>query len=465
MTGEPRSAAGAAQEPETQLAVEERAKIPMKETASKSFRLALLLLVIWLAARLAFTTQVFREPGLVQLIDRNTYVELAESLLERGTYQGYTDPRMDLVRTPAYPVFLAAVLGLSGRNLAFVAVAQLILTCATCWLVYQSAKLVANRGAALAAAWLYALSPNGLFVSLMALTETLFALVLALALYLLLRYRQEPRWRWLAACALVLGAGNLVRPIALVLILIWMLLILLVQVPEGWRARLGRAAAFGLLAWLVFLPWQIRNYAAHGEFTLSPVTGTTLRSWIVAEGLAEARGITRNQAAAEIANAESPYAYSLQVVLQYPRAMAWASLRGIFRTATGFEYSTWTNLLGVDHRPGVPFVDAALGRNFQRAWREGVELFRNGYYPQLGLSLWALGYNVILYGLPIIGALVLLWRRRDYWIVGWLAVVILYLLLSPLGAGQARFRVPAEPVLAILGGAGLAGFSLGKRGS
>lgn len=44
---------------------------------------------IILLLRLLVLFPIFRAPGLVQLIEKNTYLELATSLLERSTYEGY----------------------------------------------------------------------------------------------------------------------------------------------------------------------------------------------------------------------------------------------------------------------------------------------------------------------------------------------------------------------------------------
>ncbi len=88
----------------------------MDEQITKKRRLnfGLLALAIVLIVRMVVLIPVFRDPGRVQLIETNTYLELATSMLERGTYEGYSRDNIDLVRTPGYPLFAAAVLGLAG---------------------------------------------------------------------------------------------------------------------------------------------------------------------------------------------------------------------------------------------------------------------------------------------------------------------------------------------------------------
>jgi drug/metabolite transporter (DMT)-like permease len=70
-----------------------------------------------------------------------------------------------------------------------------------------------------------------------------------------------------------------------------------------------------------------------------------------------------------------------------------------------------------------------------------------------------------LFVLTLVGAFVLGRRHQCWWCVALLMIVAGYLIISPAGAGQARFRVPAAPSLAFLSGAGLAGLlsSLSRR--
>ncbi len=99
-------------------------------------RFWLWLLIAWIIARLAFTIPAFREPERAQLVEVNTYVELATSMLTRGTYAGYSYENMDQVRTPVYPAFIYSLLRISGGNLAAVSFAQVLLTAVTCLFVY-----------------------------------------------------------------------------------------------------------------------------------------------------------------------------------------------------------------------------------------------------------------------------------------------------------------------------------------
>ena len=152
-----------------------------KSTAQANGRLKIFryLLVAWLLARLLFAVPLFESPERVRLIENNTYLELAEQLIETGEYRGTERADLYLIRTPVYPYFAAGVLSLFGSQLPFLALAQLALTAGSCWLVYLGIRHVYGPRPALAAAWLFALDPNAMFISLTALTETLFVFWLA----------------------------------------------------------------------------------------------------------------------------------------------------------------------------------------------------------------------------------------------------------------------------------------------
>jgi hypothetical protein len=423
---------------------------------SKWHTIGLILLACWLIARMAFLIPVFHNPGRVYLTELNTYVELATSLVERGTYEGYSREGIELTRTPGYPVFAAVILGLAEGNLAYLALVQVLLTVGTCALVYATTRQLLNESAALAAAWIFALSPTSLFYALAALTETLFAFILLLSVYLLVRFHKEEGLGWLVASSVMLGAAILVRPIGVILIPVWGVFALLAREGQTRRSRLIAGGLAVGLVWLVMLPWQLHNLVANDKFTLTPVGEATLRNWIVAPGLARAKGISRDEAVAEIAATEDPGAYMLEVILTYPRPMLAAQMEGFYRTRMGFEYGNWMNLMDTDYRIGQEYMSALLSRNLNRAFREARQMLQAGYYLQFGVSTWAVAYNWVLYLLVIASPVYLLATERSVWGYALLVLLAGLLLITPFAAGQARFRVPADPFLAILAGMALA---------
>jgi hypothetical protein len=69
--------------------------------------------------------------------------------------------------------------------------------------------------------------------------------------------------------------------------------------------------------------------------------------------------------------------------------------------------------------------------------------------------LYAFGFDLVLYGLCIV-AIWKSFRRERYGtvikLVFLLILALSYLLFAPLGAGESRFRAPADPLLGLLAG-------------
>src|SRR5262245_41147206 len=106
-----------------------------------------------------------------QTADSQQYLQLAESLLREGRFEGPTGP--ELHRTPGYPLLLAACLATGHAQLAALLL-QAALGCATAWLVYR--LVLDARGDAVAAercALLCAIEPVQLAWGARIMSETL----------------------------------------------------------------------------------------------------------------------------------------------------------------------------------------------------------------------------------------------------------------------------------------------------
>lgn len=177
-------------------------------------------------------------------------------------------------------------------------------------LVTNIAALLFGRRAALVTAWLVALMPIGLAVTVMVHADTLFAVPFTLTLWALLRYARARRPAWLVLAAAGAGAAALVRsPILPLLPLLaawvaaetWRGLRLAQSFDERQTAKAGasfivRLSSFvrydlgatparswlrvalagalflGLTA-LILTPWTVRNYRLYGGFIPSDTTG------------------------------------------------------------------------------------------------------------------------------------------------------------------------------------------------
>jgi 4-amino-4-deoxy-L-arabinose transferase-like glycosyltransferase len=230
-----------------------------------------LLLALCLAARLAYVGWYLQEPRPVQ---GDGYPEIAESILH-GKGFSVAPLRLNWIRTPGYPLFIAAVWTVVPPSARYVALllAQVVVSVAACGLLFVLADAVFGRSAACTATFFVALSPSNIVHATLVLPETLQLFWIALAALLALQLYRTTRLRSAIAFGLVWGVAGLTRPEATFL-LAPLLLPTLVARQEGVFARLSACATAVLAKIAVMAPWVARNYLVYGTFVLHvPVGG------------------------------------------------------------------------------------------------------------------------------------------------------------------------------------------------
>ncbi|MGE0485549.1 MAG: hypothetical protein AB7Q81_15500 [Gammaproteobacteria bacterium] len=173
-------------------------------------------------------------------------------------------PRPDAVRTPGYPLFLAALLrgdGDAARAFGRVQFVQAVLDSLAAALFALLAAYLLGLPAGLAVGALCALSPHLVNMNVYLLSETLFTALLAVAVAMLCGAGPATPRRWLLA-GFALGAATLTRPWPLLLAPLFATVTVLGQrgAPAAWRA----AGLLLLGCALVYLPWPLRNLVTLG---------------------------------------------------------------------------------------------------------------------------------------------------------------------------------------------------------
>ena len=278
-----------------------------QSSSLRSQRIALLLLagimVGGLLLRLIFFSASVPSAGAPYIRDEGNYVGLAVPLSQG---QGFVD-KWVWIRPPGYPLFMAAVLALSGGSLSAVALVQIILSVLNIGLVYVLALEVFGtrpdvppgraRAVGLFAAGLMALNPHMVFYANLFMTETLYLLALTIVVWALMRavrlWHPAPSGAisrqamfLIASAALVTAAGVLMRSLLLAfvpLLLAWFWWAL-PRSPENeargallrrWSRRaLAPLALFLVVMFAAMLPWVVRNYAHYHRFLLVDTTGS-----------------------------------------------------------------------------------------------------------------------------------------------------------------------------------------------
>jgi 4-amino-4-deoxy-L-arabinose transferase-like glycosyltransferase len=235
-----------------------------------------------------------RPADLSPLPDQIEYLKLGTSLLA-GDGLSLADERYALplraYRTPGYPVFVAAC----GANVTLVRLAQAVLDTSTVLAVFLLARRLGLGRAALLAAGFVALHPFLIHFTSLLLTETLFTAMLAWGVLLLMSGGS----RVAVAGAAVLALTVLVRPGAIALPAC---LSILAAITRDRTSRLPLPFITGLLTLLVLLPWAWRNHRVLGEWIW-----TTTNAGITAyDGFNPAADGSSNHAAFLLHYAEVP---------------------------------------------------------------------------------------------------------------------------------------------------------------
>jgi 4-amino-4-deoxy-L-arabinose transferase-like glycosyltransferase len=419
--------------------------------------LSLKLLIIFLVFRLLLVLVTVANPEGGILADSLAYLDLTKSIQESGRYESQLYQDEDLLRPPIYPYFLASIRTLFGPHNGTITFFQLILSGSICWMLFHMGRCMGRERAGLVAAWLYALSPNVTLWSLTIMSETLFSFLIAIALFLWIKYLQSSKALWLVWVGLALGLATLIRPIGLYLISLWALLVLV----YFWRAfDLQRAAGLTMLFLLAgsvtILPWAIRNWRVHHQFTISNVTTKTFIEFNLAYVLADIEGIDR-EAAVKSVNARGDFISSMvELAREHPIPFLRTQAFGIARSLAGSETGTWAMVLGRGSWEGFGLLTNVFkGQGSETKSPTPISEVDTTTVFLYGIFVFSLIYSAVLLGLSILGLSFLRkGNRSEVILISSLLLLAAYLILAPGAAGQARFRVPAEPALALLAGYG-----------
>jgi len=341
----------------------------------------------------------------------------------------------DTLRTPGYPLFLAAVLALGLPPAAAIVLQHLLVALLTVALFLVTERLTGRWQAALPAALLLGTFPPLTTSAQQYMTEVLTTVAVLATLVATWRAARGSIG-WAAAAGLLSGCATLIRPIAL----FWFLPLALVL---AWRAR--RTLPLFLLAALV-LPgaWVVRNYRATGVATISSIGGDNLLFFRAAGAL--------------VVHDQTPGFgfFALQRQFGFYRNSDRARARlaqEVFAElrSEGIEPRTASHAVLARHygRFAVPILLHHLPETLELSFSAMVELF-------VGPYLYIGGTEGALFALFVLAAAVYGLTKLDKTFAAVAALTIAYFAVMAAGPESGpRFAVPFEPPYAIAFGAGV----------
>lgn len=260
---------------------------PWKQTLARPPTRTVLLLALFTLAALILRLRALSWHALYPLSgDEIGFFEQARAFVQGRGYH-----ELELMRGPAYPLFLALIFRFFGAEISAARLVQALLGTATVPLLFLWAGRRHGRRAGLAAAALGALFFALIVQSTFLLTETLFLFLYLLGM-VLLEWTVEQPSRWIAVLTgAVFALAALTRSIGLPLIGLAAVAMLLrpshrpfpapappPSASPSRRSRFQSLAMAGLVlagAMLVLAPWTVRNAIVHRAFIVVDTTGAT----------------------------------------------------------------------------------------------------------------------------------------------------------------------------------------------
>ena len=431
-----------------------------------------------LTARLALIGTVYpRIPGAVTLFDSDSYLHSAQALLSahRFSISPARPSEPQIVRTPGYPALIAAVYAIAGERPWLLAVVASLLAAGTGAIVYRLAAAMSGPTAGTAAVLLYCLEPSTFHYGTLVMTEVPFSFCLALALWFLYRAVENGRGLPAVGCGALLGIATMVRPILIyaILPLAVTLAAVLLRARLGLRRASLSALACASAALLFIAPWQLRNWKATGDASISQIKNVNLYFFDAATVVAGLRHESvrttqerfgLHEFASRFGFVDEPrpndagpplivLAHSYRdrarsILLQHPVRAVLDRAGSLWQLLWVPNTISWAYQYRMFHAYGE-FTDLWV---YPRPYRAMVYLFHSD--PWLALMS-------ILFLLPVAAIYVLAWkglRRPGGGFRILLLVLLAYLLAASTVPGYPddRLRVPLFPILCVFAGIGFA---------
>jgi Dolichyl-phosphate-mannose-protein mannosyltransferase len=432
----------------------------VQESRERHGWLTIAVLVI-IVARLALAALVYARPELALQNDTDRYLPIARGILSGQAYAWNTDRPGELLSTVGYPLFLAIVYAVAGSAPGAVAFAQLLITGMLGLAFHLGLRHLIGGVPAFVAAMIVLVDPLTMLWSMTLLTETLFAVLLGLASLLLVRWATSGNTQSAVLAGVSLGLACLVKPYGLLLAGLWAVAMSLHGMESGrWRLHgfvkgLQHVGMLLVPIALLVAPWIVRNALLWNCPSLSSVDRVTMRDYVAAKLIQETENVSLQQAQTEL-QARDPgvcprgNAEYLRLILDHPQIYAKLHAAGTIPVLLGTGFDRWLEFFGVDYTlPDLwrPFMDGGFAAAASVLGAE-IRQFPAGLGLMVALTLWQL----LLYAGAIAG--VLAYSRAKMagarWSIVVLAISVLILVLTPGQGGHERFRVPVQPMLAIL---------------
>ncbi len=339
------------------------------------------------------------------------------------------------------------------------------LDAATCIVIYHIAREIDSR-LAVPASVIAAINPTQIVMTGLVYPDTPFTFAVALILWASLRWMREPSWTGAILLGVAFVTAAWIRVLILPFSIALVLFLLAVALPQRTfhvRQILQLTLALSLFA-ASLIPISLRNGAVYGSYALTPQGGQHLARWVVpliwevSNGTPWIRGYEEMERRAELLP-QPRDENTFQQSRRYTQvAMEELKRLGPIPIAKAWLFGAAINL-GTPAIILSPYV-AGLPRTgfYATTGANPMEKVANFlFHSDNALYSWILIFGIIGVGLvrllQLTGLAALL--RGSYWaptllFVGWCTFILL--VNGPIASP--KYRLPMEPALVVMAGAG-----------
>jgi 4-amino-4-deoxy-L-arabinose transferase-like glycosyltransferase len=434
------------------------------------------LAIRWIYALLLFA--IMGDAGL-QAPDSNTYIADAQDLartFEAGALHGAEWLGFSTRTMPLFAWIIGLHALLFGKWTAFVYVlTQGAFDAATCLLIYGIAQALEPR-TSVPAAIAAVLNPTQIVLSAMVLTDTPFLFFVTLFLFAAARWLRERLWKWSIVAGVGLGAAAMNR----VLVVPWtvfFVLFLLATAIIGGKLTRRIIAQLALIATIVALsvsPVLWRNVSQYGAWSLTSQGGIHFAYWIVPL-VKEARDGTPWPVSYEQMQKEMSQRYPSESDNPFEQSRRFEALArekltelGPVAVAKAWIFGAAINLAA----PAVtlsPFISSLPRTGFYATSGTSVPnkifnfLFRSDNAVYAWILLLGIAGLAVMRLIQLIGLSSLVGEVNNRAILLLFFFWILFILVASGPVASPKYRLPIEPVLMVLAGAGFQRLGLCTR--
>lgn len=229
----------------------------------------IIILMVGLITKVLTGYPVLKNPELsVNVIsDSKYYTITARNLLKYHIFSHDSIPpiRPTAHWTPGFPFFLSLIIRICGLNYLCVIFIQVLLSLITALVVYKFIMLISKReDIAFWGAIMFSIEPNLSFYYLQIMTEPLFMFFFMSFLFFLFKYLQENHLGNIILASVLMGISIYVRVVVLYFPVLVVLFIILNREQEITR-KLMAGILFLFLTYLLIVPWYMRNRKVFGS--------------------------------------------------------------------------------------------------------------------------------------------------------------------------------------------------------